>query len=484
MKALEFPPAPTIRDGLKSVLDYVAPFRAMWPTFRVRLFAVHVEDSWRVALMQWQASFTNRSESVVRSATQRYSISFDGWIGASQAWQVLRQIETEGQTSWRMPSTPEGTLITLPTSPGSCSGGSLPRELGARFGRRHELPFPDASAPWRLAWADFSAPYQHDGADQRAWEQANDLAAQEHGFGSFQTLANEMPELRDGATARVGLEFPLALEVGRLRTEPNQSRWELRCCDPITPDTVVVNATSETLWAEQLPVLTTCKGAVLDDWCERATFGVPRSASHLILSFRSTTEEADLSNVRLRYPVSELPESRAAIGAVLFGNESAWATTLLEGKGQEFEVALANALSRLKVPVLYGGVVTQSRGCDLVAIHPYEPKRMTIISCKGGKNGLEYGDTRHLLEAATRVRGLMPGWTVNTLAVTNLADEELQASRPTRARDVPVYGRTDLDRLWDAETLAEAVQWVWPPPSPEGDVRQWDLTELHNSWCR
>ncbi len=475
MQALVLPSHEPIAGGVRTVLDYVAPLQETWPLFRMRLLAVHSHNTWRIVFTQWMARVTGPTAPSIKAAYQQHSIWFDGWVTAPEAWEVLHQLATDGRALWTVPGAPSNLQLHLPSPSASRAGSSLPHEPGGTL-----LPGQDSaplreSVPWRLAWAVFWAPYEDGGSDGGEWERAKAAAALEHGYGNFELLVNHLTQAPIGQDARMELEFPLAIEVVRLATAADHSTWEVRCRTPFTPDTLAINGTTESLWSADLPqlALRTVGNASSDGWSGRATFTVPRSALNLILSFRSTDKvPVDLTGVRLRYPINEVWDSREGLAAALFrGGLPEWETDLFNGTGGKLEIALANVLSRLGIPILFAGGETQAPGLDLVALHPMEPHRLAVISCKGGENGFEYKDIRGLRQAASRLRDLMPGWTVDMVAATNMSDEAFIGSRIEREPDLTAYGRSDLRRLWDAATLMEAVQWVWPPSmKPSGPV--------------
>lgn len=149
-----------------------------------------------------------------------------------------------------------------------------------------------------------------------------------------------------------------------------------------------------------------------------------------------------------------------------------WRKQLVEGKNAEFEVALANALSRLGIPVLFSGQLRQedkvsgpaTPGFDLVALDHVQ-RRAVVISAKGITHNPGDDDVENLLKGVATIAQLLQGWRVTGLIACHASAERL--SRMRERKDLRFWGQDELELLLQADTKQAIDYLLWAPPGEQ-----------------
>jgi hypothetical protein len=173
--------------------------------------------------------------------------------------------------------------------------------------------------------------------------------------------------------------------------------------------------------------------------------------------------------------------ARAAHDATSTGT-ARWERALLHArKGAHFEVALANALARLGIPLLFGGQVEwdvlversgrlergeevggpATPGVDLVALDPLE-RRATAISAKANNNSPSDDEIQALLDGVAALQGELIGWTV--FGVLACRAPRTRLGRFLARDDMRVWGREDLESIAAAESAVASATYCGGRP--------------------
>jgi hypothetical protein len=143
--------------------------------------------------------------------------------------------------------------------------------------------------------------------------------------------------------------------------------------------------------------------------------------------------------------------------------EVRWRRDLLQiQRGARFEVALANALSRLGIPVLFGGEIERegqlggpaTPGVDLISLDLLR-HRAAVISLKASVHSPSEREIGQLLDGANAFSAELPGWKVIGILACRAPASEL-GRFATRA-DLRVWGYDELETISTAEE-PEAIQ--------------------------
>jgi hypothetical protein len=146
--------------------------------------------------------------------------------------------------------------------------------------------------------------------------------------------------------------------------------------------------------------------------------------------------------------------------------------------GTKLEIALLNALTRLGIPVLFGGDIErivlatgekqhsgpQTPVFDLVALNYGSPMRVptaVLISCKSTTNQPSDIDIRLLSNESAKVRGVLEGWQVFG-ALVNLG--EPTADDYQYRNDIRLWKQSDLQIILNARDHKYIAQFLWTPP--------------------
>jgi hypothetical protein len=150
--------------------------------------------------------------------------------------------------------------------------------------------------------------------------------------------------------------------------------------------------------------------------------------------------------------------------------EMRWLRDLLDiQKGARFEVALVNALTRLGIPVLFGGEIERegqlggpaTPGVDLIALD-LQFRGATLISLKASTHSPTEKEVGKLLEGVHGLSAELPGW--NIIGVLACRAPASQLERFATRTDLRVWGREDLEKINRAEGPAAIRNLLWLPP--------------------
>lgn len=314
---------------------------------------------------------------------------------------------------------------------------------------------------------------------------------------------------------RYTFDLPLALNVerGTLNRQVGEIPFTVRCRRPL--DMRHVDMTVGPFWSSDAEDVPKSDEKVFEDGWSACTVSIPYGSEKLWMSVPALDKKLASE---IRHP-SRAQELRETVGSIYskFGAESSavgidrWKHHLLDDTGADFELALANALARLGIPVLFGGQVpdsafnsitqpsdalrqaqpgqkaksrsgggTATPGYDLIALDlPY--KRAVTISAKGSDKTPGYNDVQSILARTKSVASALPGWTVFGIIASHAPLDRLGSF--AGRKDVRVWSREDLQTISEADR-AEVVNFMlWLPPwVPPQDAWRYHLryVEIEN----
>jgi hypothetical protein len=156
--------------------------------------------------------------------------------------------------------------------------------------------------------------------------------------------------------------------------------------------------------------------------------------------------------------------------------EMRWLRDLMDiQKGARFEIALVNALTRLGIPVLFGGEIERegqlggpaTPGVDLIALD-FQFRRATLISLKAATHSPTEREIGKLLEGVHGLAAELPEWQVIGVLACRAPSSDLD--RFTSRTDVRVWGREDLVAISQAESPEAIGRLLWLPPGAPVEV--------------
>jgi hypothetical protein len=486
MPRFDLPRQGTFMQLAGAVATYIDPFAAMWPFYWLKMAAVRDGDVWSLCHFtlagRWSDSEPTRP---VRDRGDAL-IVVSAPYASTETRQMLATLAHDGALTLL----PDLTAHA-PTCPLLTSG----------YYWQEPVPFlpPEVvdvaeQASWRYLRIAHSETVPNDPERQARLTRVLTPDLELRNMRSFEELlATRFSAGQREAhqytldSFRYVFDLPLALDVerGLLDRKTGALRLTLRSRRPIAPDTIKVTLGAH--WSSDAPALPVavevnaesgwsyvgvtapydCGGVsvwapVLDKW-------LPYNIAPYDIAAPSVTEQARWALKRL---YTNAWSERVQAG------EMRWLRDLLDiQKGARFEVALVNALTRLGIPVLFGGEIERegqlggpaTPGVDLIALD-LQFRRATLLSLKASTHSPTEKEVNKLLEGVHGLSAELPGW--NIIGVLACRARAPQLERFATRTDLRVWGRDDLEKINRAESPEAIRNLLWLPPG-------WPLEE---SW--
>jgi hypothetical protein len=473
MPRFDLPQQGTFQQLAGVVASYIAPFEQMWPFYWLKLAAVRDGDAWRLChftlVGRWSDVEPIRP---IRDRGDTLAV-VNAPFAAAEVRQILATLANDG------------TLILLPGVTAHAPTMPLP---ATGYYWQEPVPFlpPEAAdvaeqAPWRYLRIAYSESFSNDFERQARLTRAVTPDLERRNMRSFEELllsrfsaaGHEMHQYTlDSFRYVFDLPLALAVERGLLDRKTGALQLTLRSRRPIAPDTLQVTLGAH--WSS-------------DAQAQAVDVEVHADAGW---SFGATTVPYDCGGVSIWAPVLDkwLPYDIVAPSAAeqarwalqrLYTNawservqagEMRWLRDLMNiQKGARFEVALTNALTRLGIPVLFGGEIERegqlggpaTPGVDLIALD-LQLRRATVISLKAATHSPSEREVGQLLEGVHGLAAELPGW--NVIGILACRAPASQLGRFATRTDLRVWSREDLETISTAEEPEAIRHLLWLPP--------------------
>jgi hypothetical protein len=445
----------------------------MWPYYWLQMAAVRDGDVWSLRHFTLAGRWSDVEP--IRPVRVRGDalVVVNALFAASEVRQMLATLAQDGTLSLLPELTVRapGVPLATPSSYWQEPVPFLPSEVADVA----------ESAPWRYLRIADTQSLPSDGERQARVRRAVTSDLQQRNMRGFEAplvsgflvADHELPpDTRDHF--RYVFDLPLALQVerGRLDRKTGGLQLTMRSRRPIAPDTIQV-----------------ALGAHWSSDAQRQPMTVEVDADSG-WSFVTTTAPSDSGGVSVWAPILEkwLPYPFAASSATqqarwalqrlytdawterLQAGEMRWLRDLLDiQKGARFEVAVLNALTRLGIPVLFGGEIERegqrggpaTPGVDLIALD-LQWRRATVMSLKASRHAPPEREVSQLLEGAHRLSTDLPGWRVIGILACRASASDL--ARFAKRSDLRVWGREDLETISRAEGPEAIRHLLWLPP--------------------
>jgi hypothetical protein len=476
MPRFDFAENATFPQLVERIIECSRSFEQMWPYFWIKAVAVRDGATWHLCQFHLVGRWSDREP--IRQRRDKVEggavALLSHLVTASEAWGMLATLAHEGRVSL-LPD----VVAMAPHVPIS------------NIGSYWKEPVPDIPAgivdvieqvPWRYLHIGHTQPWLANDFGtqarvQRAIQPDLDLrnvssfqALLMSHFGSGQHQANQYPPEMFGYV----FDLPLAIDVehGSLDRQTNRLQLTVRCGPPLTVDALQVTLGKH--WSSDAdPVPVEVEVPAAEGW-----------------SFAEVKVPYDCGGISIRAPMLDtwLPheivapsaeeKARSAV-ARLYTNawtervqagEMRWMRDLLTTQqGARFEVALANALTRLGIPVLFGGEIERdgqvggpaTPGVDLVALD-LQGRRASAISLKATVGNVSEQEAQGLLEGVNALSSELPGWTVIGILACRAPATRLE--RFAARTDLRVWGHEELEAVSTAENAGAISHLLWLPP--------------------
>ncbi len=499
----------TFADQIGILIDYISPFKQMWPFYWLKVAAVRDPKAsmWRLCYFsligRWGDS-EPMPELSGGSDRGNAIVAISHLIDADKAWEILTSLEEYGTIELLPDITASAILDPLFSMPiWQESTPQMPKAVTDVA----------EAADWRYLYIGARSTWSHDNIKWLVDDgDNNEYAAEERirrtsqpdldqrglqGFQGFQGFESF-------TSTRLGLDFPppglvcstkdslyqfdlpLALRVERGIPDRSANRLPLTiyCRRPLTLETLQVKASSAWLPdIASLPIKIECSveegesvGEVLVPYnCGRVWFKSEYLEKPLPYDIAVPTPEDQVTEILgSMYHPNSLDEGKRR-----------WEQHLLVSDGTDFEIALLNAIVRFGIPVLFAGQVqhegqaggggTSTRGYDLVALN-LATRQAVLISAKGSRRVPTDDDCQKLLDGIESVAGNLQGWYVTGIIACHAPDNRL--GRFTDRTDLRVWSREDLEQLYQADKRESIEFLLWPPPNLPG-FTDWGFMDSH-----
>ena len=469
MPKLVIPQGSTFLGLMGIVEEYMYPFRSMWPAIWLKAAAVREKDEWRLCYFSLSGRF--HDDEPTDLLLEQYTSIIA----------ICRKLDIE-ETYELLSSLVERAGITLAPAIFAASP-DLPIANSAIWQDRNTIPPLETvqdvieSPIWWYLYIHYNRTWLDDYSrrDQIAQLVRDDLnKLGEQSFEAF--IASRFAHDRNLQTSYLSFEnlnyhidLPLALDMnpGTSNPETKMKHWQIECRTPLQLDDIAIT-----------PIVTSVSNnAQLHAEIESSGNGWDFGNIEIpALTQRITLRSAHLEKA-LHYDI-ELPSRETLMkGVVSFLYDSnkpmkglsKWEQDLLGGKGPDFEIALINAFSRIGIPVLFAGAITQNGetggtatpGLDLIAID-YSQRKTVAISAKGASLFPTTTVINELNEGVQSIRLLLPGWTVWGVVICHAESSKLRqfASR----NDVFVWGQENIEYLLVVDSPMMMKYYFWNPP--------------------
>jgi hypothetical protein len=469
----DLPPQATFARLAGAVTTYIGDFAPMWPYYWLKAAAVRDGETW--SLCHFALAGRWSAVEPIRPARDRGDalVVVSAPLTAAEARQMLATLAQDGSLTLLPDLTAHAPAMPL------APGGYYWQEPVAFL--PSELADVAEPASWRYLRIVDSQPLPSDVHRHARLLRAVTPDLERRNMRSFEALLVSRFSVAAHETHQYTLDsfryvfdLPLALDVerGLLDRRTGALRLTVRSRRPITPGAIQVTLGAH--WSSDALTLPVEVEAVSDtDWSSVATtapydcggVSVWAPALHKWLPHHivapSVEEQARWALQRL---YTNAWSERVQAG------EMRWARDLLDiQKGARFEVALVNALTRLGVPVLFGGEIERegqlggpaTPGVDLIALD-LPSRRATVMSLKASMHGPSEREIRQLLEGVAGLSAELPAW--NVIGVLACRAPASEVARFAARTDLRVWGREDLETISRAEGGEAIRNLLWLPP--------------------
>jgi hypothetical protein len=473
MPRFELPRQESFSQLVGAVAAYTDRFAPMWPFYWLKVAAVRDGDVWRLCHFtlagRWSGVEPIRPVRDRGDALAVVSAPF----AAAEARQLLATLAQEGALAIF-----PGVIAHAPTIPLITSGYYWQEPVPFTAS---ELADVAEQATWRYLHIAGTQTLPSDAERQERLARAVAPDLERRNLRSFEALlasrfsvATHETHLYTLDHFRYVFDLPLGLDIerGPLYRETGRLRLTLRSRRPITLGDMQMTLGAH--WSSDADTLPIEVDSDTDSGWSFASASAPYDCD-------GVSVWAPSLHKRLPYTISATSVTEQARAALYRLYTNAWTERVKAGemrwlrdlmdiqKGARFEIALVNALTRLGIPVLFGGEIERegqlggpaTPGVDLIALD-LQFRRATLISLKAATHSPTEREIGKLLEGVHGLAAELPEWQV--IGVLACRAPSCNLARFATRADVRVWGREDLSVISQAESPEAIGRLLWLPP--------------------
>ena len=490
----------TFADQIGILIDYISPFKQMWPFYWLKVAAVRDPKAsiWRLCYFALIGRWEDRKPIPEIFDSGDAIVAISQLIDATRAGEILTSLRADG-------------IIEL--SPDITASALLDLWFSTLHWQECTPQMPKAvtdvaeSADWRYlyiggrsAWSSDNIRWLVDDCDNNEFVY-NEYAAEERIKRTAQPDLDQrgLQNFESFTSTRLGLDnsqpvllcstkdffcyfdLPLALQVERGIPDPsaNSLLLTIYCRPPLTLETLKVSAGN--IWLPDAEALSIEAVSPAKDGWSVGEVTVPYTCGKVWFAsgYLARALPYDIPIPTVEDQVTEILGSMYHPNSIDEGKRR-WKDRLLTSKGANFEIALLNAIARFGIPVLFAGQLEKdgetggpaTTGYDLIAIdHPQH--RAVLISVKGYTNNPSQEDCQKLLDAVERIQELLPEWDVTGKYACHATNNKLGLAK--MRNDLQIWSHEDLETLFWADKYESVQPLLWPLPNLSGAFTDWGL---------
>lgn len=470
--------ARTFTEQMGILADYIRPFEHMWPFYWLKAAAVCDPQAsmWRLCYLGLSGRWDDSKPIEEICDRGNAIIAISQLINANRGWEILTSLRRDG------------TVALLPDVlasglPGFSSSTPYWQEtVGFQLPAAVEGVAEPAS--WRYLYF-----YEHDSwtKEKVAWfidnEEETEFASEERirrasqpdldkrnlrDFDSFTATRLGLGNRVSGPSCSIRdfiytFDLPLALRIERGIPDRSADTLPLiiYCRRPLVLESLRVSTSN--LWLPDSKAVPIDIEVSVEDGWSVGNCMVPYSCGKVWF-------DADILGKALPYEILiPTPEDQITeiLGSMYHASsvdegKQRWRDRLLTSVGDDFEIALLNAIARFDIPVLFAGRLqtggTATPGYDLVALN-YARRRVVLISVKGYTNNPSQEDCQKLLDAVDAVQEMLRGWYVSGILACHATNNKLGLAK--MRNDLLIWSREDLETLLEADRRGTIDFLLW-----------------------
>ena len=491
----------TFADQIGILMDYISPFKQMWPFYWLKVAAVRDPKAyiWRLCYFALIGRWDNSKPISEIFDRGDAIVAISQLIDADRAWEILASLEEYGYIELSPDIIASAILDPTSILP-LVWQESTPQMPRAVINVAELAIWRYLHVSGRSTWSSDNIRWLIDDGDNNEFASEErirrasqpDLAQRGiqgfQGFESFTSTRLGLDYPQPGLTCSIKdflchLDLPLALRVERGVPDRSANTLPLTiyCRRPLTLETLQVKASS--VWLSDIKSLQVeIECSVEEGWSVGEVL-VPYNCGRVW--FKSEHLERPLPyDITLPTPEDQVT---GVLGNIYYMNsidegKRRWEQQLLESDGADFEIALLNAIVRFGIPVLFAGQVqhegqaggggTSTRGYDLVALN-LATRQAVLISAKGSRRVPTDDDCQKLLDGIESVAETLQGWYVTGIIACHAPNNKL--GRLKERTDLRVWSREDLEVLYQADKRRSIDSLLWAAPGSQTLETAWGL---------
>ncbi len=479
----------TFAERMGLLLDYIEPFKQMWPYYWLKAAAIRDPRSslWLLCYFGLSGRWSDTKPIKPIDDKGNAILAVSKPIDADEAWEILvslRQNETLQLSPDVIAVAKPEPDITFPRSTWQArvTSQEMPNvvaDVAESVDWRYLYQFENITRPISGVLSTDEDRYTFDNRIRSAVQDDLDERSLID-FGSFGATRLGFAYGGEGPNCSITdflyqFDLPLALCVERgVPDRPaNTLPLTIYCRRPFRLETLQVS-TGDIWLSNDKPIAVNIECSPDDGWSVGEVI-VPYDCGKVSFKFDNLTKALSYE-IPIPTPEDQITEILGSMyhASSVDEGKRRWRDRLLTSDGDDFEITLLNALARFGIPVLFAGQLptggNATPGYDLVALN-HAKLRAVLISAKGSPNKPAPDDYQKLLTAVEVVQGMLQGSYVTGILASHATNSKLGMDK--QRTDLIIWSREDLETLLEADRRGTIDFLLWRQPNLPGSLADW-----------